>query len=143
MLIGEYEHSIDPKGRIIMPSKLREGLGERFIVTKGLDGCLFAYSLTEWTNFENKLNALPLTSKEARMFVRSFFAGAIECEVDKQGRILISANLREYAKLEKDVIITGVSTRVEIWSKERLKDNENNEEISPDEIAEKMSMFGI
>jgi mraZ protein len=143
MFIGEYEHSIDPKGRLIMPAKLREGLGEKFVVTKGLDGCLFVYSLEEWTNLENKMKALPLTSKDARTFIRFFFSGAIECEVDKQGRILIAGNLREYATLEKEVVIIGVSTRVEIWSKDKWNNYNSDENISPDEIAEKMSMLGI
>ena len=144
MFIGEYEHSIDLKGRLIMPAKLRDGLGDKFIVTKGLDGCLFAYSKQEWTNLEAKLNSLPLTSKDARMLARAFFAGAIECEIDKQGRFLITANLREFAKIQKDVVITGVSTRVEIWSKERWNEYNAGDDTNPDEIAEKMSgIFGI
>ena len=102
MLIGEYEHSLDAKGRLIMPSKLREDIGEKFIVTKGLDGCLFAFSKNEWNNFEEKLKTLPLTNKNARDFVRFFLSGATECEIDKQGRFLIASNLREYASLEKD-----------------------------------------
>ncbi len=143
MFIGEYEHSLDAKGRVIMPAKLREGLGEKFIVTKGLDGCLFVYSLEEWKNFETKLNTLPLTNKDARNFVRTFFAGAIECEIDKQGRFLISNNLRQYAKLEKDLIIIGASTRVEIWNKETWNTYSNQEYETSEEIAEKMSVFGI
>ena len=89
MFIGEYEHSVDSKGRLIMPAKLREEIGEKFVVTKGLDGCLFAYSQKEWTAFEEKLKTLPLTSKNARDFTRFFLSGAIECEIDKQGRFLI------------------------------------------------------
>ena len=118
MFIGEYAHSIDAKGRLIMPAKFREELGITFIVTKGLDGCLFVYSKNEWAQLEEKLKTLPFTSKDARSFNRFFFAGAIECEVDKQGRILISQNLRDYANLSKDVIIIGVSTRIEIWDKD-------------------------
>ena len=143
VLVGEYEHSVDLKGRLIMPAKLREGLGDKFIVTKGLDGCLFVYSLEEWQNFENKLSTLPLTNKDSRMFIRTFFAGAIQCEVDKQGRILITNNLREYAGLTKDVVIIGALTRVEIWDKEKWKNISKDENSSPDEIAEKMSIFGI
>ena len=104
MLIGEYEHSLDTKGRLIMPAKLREDIGEKFIVTKGLDGCLFAFSLEEWANFEQKLRTLPISNKDARAFSRFFFAGAIECEIDKQGRFLISSNLREFAEFIKDII---------------------------------------
>ncbi|MGE5329201.1 MAG: division/cell wall cluster transcriptional repressor MraZ [Deltaproteobacteria bacterium] len=142
MFIGEYQHTIDLKSRIIMPSKFREGLGEKFIVTKGLDNCLFVYSLEEWTNFENKLRTLPIADKAAREFIRFFFSGAAECEVDKQGRILIPSNLREFAKLDKEIVITGVSTRIEIWSKENWEAY-NNSGMDADEIAEKMSQLGI
>jgi len=143
LFIGEYEHSVDTKGRVIMPSKLREDIGEKFIVTKGLDGCLFAYSITEWTNFEEKLKTLPLTNKNARDFVRFFLSGAVECEIDKQGRFLIPGNLREYATLEKEIIIIGVGTRIEIWNKEEWKKYSSDENISADEIAENMTMLGI
>ena len=143
MLIGEYEHSLDVKGRLIMPAKLREDMGEKFIITKGLDGCLFGFSQTEWSNFEEKLKTLPLTNKNARDFVRFFLSGAIECEVDKQGRFLIASNLREYANMEKDVVIIGVGTRLEIWNKEKWKQYNSEENISADEIAENMTMLGI
>ena len=141
MLIGEYEHTIDAKGRLSMPSKLRRDMGEAFIVTKGLDGCLFAFSQDEWKNFETKLKALPLSDKNARNFVRFFLAGATECELDKQGRFLIPSNLRETAKLEKEAVIIGVGTRLEIWNKEVWVSKD--EEISADEIAENMTMLGI
>ena len=118
MFMGEYQHSLDVKGRLFMPAKFREELGEKFIITKGLDKCLFIYSQSEWTLLEAKLRALPFTKPEARAFVRMFFSGAAECETDKQGRFLIPANLREYAGLEKDAVIVGVSTRAEIWSKD-------------------------
>lgn len=143
MLIGEYEHSIDAKGRLIMPSKLRESIGEKFIVTKGLDGCLFGFSKQEWANFEEKLKALPLTNKNARDFVRFFLSGATECEIDKQGRFLIVANLRQYASMKKDVVIIGVGTRIEIWDKEKWNNYSSEENISADDIAENMTMLGI
>lgn len=143
MFIGEYEHSVDAKGRVIMPVKLREDIGEKFIVTKGLDGCLFAYSYEEWTNFEEKLKTLPLTNKNARDFVRFFLSGAVECEIDKQGRFLIPGNLRTYATLEKEIIIIGVGTRIEIWNREEWKKYSSDENISADEIAENMTMLGI
>ena len=143
MFIGEYEHNIDAKGRVTMPVKLREDIGDTFIVTKGLDGCLFAYSQTEWKNFEEKLKSLPLTNKNARDFVRFFLSGAIECEIDKQGRFLIPGNLRNYAKLEKETIIIGVGTRIEIWNKEEWTKYSSDENISADEIAENMTMLGI
>lgn len=142
MLIGEYSHTIDAKGRMIVPAKFRTELGERFIVTKGFDGCLYGYSLEEWKSIEEKIKTLPLiTGKDARNFTRFFFSSAIECELDAQGRILITQNLREHAKLEKEVVVIGVSTRIEIWSKEQW--DAYNEEQDSDDIAEKMSMLGI
>ena len=141
MLIGEYEHSLDSKNRIIMPSKFRDDIGEKFIVTNGLDGCLFAYSISEWKNFEEKLRSLPLSNKDARAFSRFFFAGATDCILDKQGRFLIPSNLREFAELEKDLVIVGMNSRIEIWAKNKWKNVD--EQISADEIAEKMEMLGI
>ncbi len=143
MFYGEYQHTVDPKGRVIVPSKFREGLGEKFIVTKGLDSCLFAYSMDEWTSLENKLKTLPFTDKDVRAFIRFFFSGATECELDKQGRILIPQNLREYASLEKDIFIIGVSSRVEIWNKTNWEAYSNDDSMSADKIAEKMAMLGI
>lgn len=143
MLIGEYEHSLDVKGRLILPAKIREDMGDKFIITKGLDGCLFGFSQNEWTNFEEKLKTLPLTNKNARDFVRFFLSGATECEIDKQGRFLITSNLREYASMEKEVVIIGVGTRIEIWNKEKWKSYNSDENISADEIAENMTMLGI
>ena len=141
MLIGEYEHTIDAKGRISMPAKIRKDMGETFIVTKGLDGCLFAFSQEEWLNFETKLKSLPLSDKNARNFVRFFLAGATECEIDKQGRFLIPNNLRIAANLEKEAVIIGVGTRLEIWNKSTWEKCDDN--ISADEIAENMTMLGI
>ena len=142
MFIGEYAHALDNKNRIVIPSKFREGLGEKFVLTKGLDGCLYAYPMTEWMILEEKLKKLPLTSKDARAFVRFFFSGANEIEVDKQGRGLIPQNLLEYAKLEKEIVSIGVSTRIEIWSKEKWEAY-NDSNIDFDEIAEKMSELNI
>jgi MraZ protein len=139
--MGEYEHSLDVKGRLIMPAKLRQDIGDKFILTKGLDGCLFAFSSPEWLNFEEKLKALPLSDKNARNFVRFFLSGATECEIDKQGRFLIPNNLREAAELEKEVVIIGVGTRLEIWNKQTWQTCD--EAISADEIAENMTMLGI
>ena len=140
-LSGQYEHKLDAKGRLIVPSKFREQLGNEFVVTKGLDGCLFVYSNEEWARIEESLREKPLTSKDARKFMRFFFAGAATCEVDKQGRILLPANLREYAGIEKEVVSVGVFSRVEIWSKERYQ--ENNDFDDMDEIAEHMADLGI
>lgn len=143
LFYGEYQHSVDQKGRVIVPARFRDGLGEKFILTKGLDNCLFLYSTEEWLNLETKIKALPFTNKDVRAFARFFFAGASECGLDKQGRILIPQNLREHAKLDKDIYVIGVSTRVEIWDKLRWEEYLSEDNISPDEIAEKMAMLGI
>lgn len=142
MFIGEYQHSLDAKNRIIIPAKLRDGLGDKFVITKGLDGCLYAYPIDEWRNLEEKLKKLPLTNKDARTFVRFFFSGATEVETDKQGRGLIPANLKEYASIEKDIVSIGALTRVEIWSKEKW-DEYNDANVDFDSIAEKMADLGI
>lgn len=141
MFMGEYNHTVDAKGRLIVPSKFRENLGDEFVVTKGLDGCLFVYDNNEWTAFEEKLKTLPLTNKEARQFVRFFLAGAASLEVDKQGRILLPANLREFAGLDKEAVLIGVASRIEIWSKERYEGAVSYEDV--DEIAEHMTELGL
>ena len=140
MFMGEYNHTIDAKGRLIVPSKFREALGDTFVVTKGLDGCLFVYDNKEWNAFEEKLKSLPLTNKEARQFARFFLAGAAEVEVDKQGRILVPNILREFAQISKDVVLIGVASRIEIWSKERFEGIASFEDM--DEIAEHMAELG-
>ncbi len=143
MFMGEYSHTIDTKGRLIIPSKFREELGETFVVTKGLDGCLFVFSDEEWKAFEIKLKSLPLTNKNARQFARFFVAGATPCELDKQGRILLPATLREFAGLEKDVVLTGMLNRIEIWSKEKWNENNSLDDVAMDEIAEQMTDLGL
>ena len=143
MFMGEYNHTIDAKGRLIVPVKFREILGDNFIVTKGLDGCLFVYPNDEWTRFEEKLKSLPLTNKNARQFTRFFLAGAAACEVDKQGRILLPQVLREFANLEKDVVLVGVASRIEIWSRERWDESMNTYDGDMDEVAENMESLGF
>ena len=130
MFMGEYNHTIDAKGRLIIPSKFREQLGEEFVLTKGLDGCLSIYPMNEWEAFEEKLRALPLTNKNARTFSRFFVAGATTCELDKQGRILVPQTLREFAGLEKDVVLTGNLNRIEVWSKEKWSENSNYDDMA-------------
>ena len=142
MFMGEYNHTLDTKGRLIIPSRYREALGDQFVVTKGLDGCLFVYPNAEWDAFEEKLKELPLTRKDNRMFVRHFLAGAAEVEVDKQGRILIPAKLREFAGLTKDVVFVGAAGHIEIWSQERW-DGLSEEEESMESIAERMADLGL
>ena len=135
MFIGEYNHTIDSKGRLIVPSKFREALGDEFVVTKGLDGCLFVFPMEEWNVFTQKLHDLPLTKKEARQFSRFFLAGAASCEVDRQGRILLPAVLRDFAQLDKEAVLVGVSSRIEIWSKTKWD--------AINDIAEHMADLGI
>lgn len=141
MFMGEYNHSIDAKGRVIIPAKFRESLGDEFVVSQGLDGCLFVYPNEEWQRFEEKLKTIPMSDKQGRKFVRFFLAGATVAEVDKQGRILIPSVLREFAGLTKDVVLVGVGTRAEIWNKERWIENTSFDDM--DEIAEHMSGLGI
>ena len=138
---GEYSHSIDAKGRLIMPAKFRELLGEQFVVTKGFDGCLFVFAQDGWEKFEEKLQALPMDKPEARMLGRFFIAGAIDAEVDKQGRILLPASLLHHAKIEKDAVIAGVGNRAEIWSKEEWEKACTFDDING--IAAKMSEYGL
>lgn len=143
MFFGEYNHTIDSKGRVSVPAKFREQLGDSFILTKGLDNCLFVYSQNEWKIMEDKLKQLPLTNRDARAFVRFFFSGATECELDNQGRIRIPNNLREYAELEKEAVMIGVGTRIEVWSQNLWSNYNNDENLSYDEIASKMAELGI
>ncbi len=143
MFMGEYQHNLDSKGRLIVPSKFRDGLGQKFVITKGLDNCLFVYPMEEWSVLENKLKSLPFTKADARAFVRFFFSGANECDLDKQGRILLPGNLREYAKLDKDIVIIGVSARIEIWSKEVWEKYSQGAEVGYEEIAEKLQNLDI
>ncbi|MHB8155933.1 MAG: division/cell wall cluster transcriptional repressor MraZ [Desulfocucumaceae bacterium] len=138
MFIGEYQHAIDTKGRLFIPARFREGLGDKFILTKGLDGCLFVYPPKEWTALEQKMRSLPFTRADARAFVRFFFSGATECEVDKQGRILIPSSLREYASLEKETMVIGISSRVEIWARQKWEEYSQSTSASAEQLAEKM-----
>ena len=130
MFMGEFHHNIDDKSRLVMPSKFRDELGETFILTRGLEGCLFVYSKDEWNNLVNKLKKLSFTKKDARAFLRFFLSGAQECSFDKQGRIAIPTPLVSYAGLEKECVVIGVNDRLEIWSKESFdlffKENEEN-----------------
>ncbi|HBI63123.1 MAG TPA: division/cell wall cluster transcriptional repressor MraZ [Lachnospiraceae bacterium] len=127
MFMGQYEHSIDTKGRVIIPAKYREELGENFVVTRGLDGCLFLYPQTEWQNFVEKLQGLP-SNQNTRKMQRQFLSKAMEVVLDKQGRILVPSLLREIAALDKEVVFVGMMNRVEVWDKERLKQQEMQED---------------
>lgn len=143
MFMGEYQHNIDAKGRLIMPSKFRESLGTSFVVTRGMDGCLFGYPQKEWDILEQKLKEMPLSKKETRAFVRFFYSAATECEIDKQGRINLPLTLRNHAALEKECVVIGVSNRIEIWSQARWQEFSEVAEQNFDEIAETMVDFGF
>lgn len=141
--MGEYQHNIDEKGRMIIPAKFREELGSTFVLTRGLDQCVFGYPLSEWQQLEQKLKSLPFTKKDARAFTRFFFSGAMECQLDKQGRVNITPTLRNYAKLEKECTIIGVSNRIEIWSKAEWSQYFDESEESFSEIAESLIDFEL
>jgi MraZ protein len=141
MFMGEYNHTIDSKGRLIIPSKFREALGSEFVITKGLDGCLFVFPEKEWLAFEEKLRSLPLIDKNARRFSRFFLAGASTCELDKQGRILVPGTLREFAQMDKEVVLTGMLDRIEVWSKEKWNENSSYDDM--DDIAASMQELGL
>ena len=138
MLSGEYRHSIDLKGRVIIPSKIRDEMGSKIVITRGLDGCLFGYNEKTWNQILEKLNTLPFTKKDARNFTRFMTSGAITLEFDKQGRINIPTYLNEYAKLLKDVVIVGVINRIEIWSKDNWEEFMNNNIESLSDISENL-----
>ena len=142
MFMGEYNHSIDAKGRMIIPVKFREELGDEFVVTKGMDGCLYLYPFEAWKEFEEKLRSMPVTvNAESRKFARFFMAGASTVELDKQGRILIPPVLREFAGLTKNIVVAGVLERVEVWDKEKWVQNSRYDDL--DEIAAHMSEIGF
>lgn len=138
MFIGSYQHSLDSKGRLSIPARFREELGQRFVVTKGLDECLFGFPLKEWAQQEQALRSLPLARGDARAFSRLFFSGAAEVEADAQGRVIIPPQLRAYARIERDVVVIGVSTRIEIWDAGAWENYRTKAEDSYEEIAEKV-----
>lgn len=141
--MGEYRHTIDSKGRLIIPSKFRDNLGESFVLTRGLDNCLFIFPQREWIIIEKKLKTLPFTKADARAFMRFFFSGASIAEVDKQGRVVIPPHLRDYAKINKDVVVIGVSNRAEVWSQELWEEYTDESRLSFEQVAEKMVDFEL
>lgn len=143
MYIGQYIHSVDTKGRVIMPQKFRDTLSKTFYITKGIDGCLFVYDQAEWDIMYNKIKNLKLTSKKAREFSRFIYAPARELEVDKQGRIIIPQNLRAYAAIDKEVAIIGVSSRIEIWDKEKYENYMNSEDMNFDQLMDEFEELDI
>ena len=142
MYTGEYNHTIDTKGRMIVPSKFREALGESFMITRGVGHCLAIYDMTEWNEYISKLRALP-GNAEAKKMIRFIVAGAIEAEIDKQGRILVPANLREWAGLDKDVVLAGMIGHIEVWNKAKWEEQTSYDNISIEEIEQNMQELGI
>ncbi|MCQ9210076.1 division/cell wall cluster transcriptional repressor MraZ [Granulicatella seriolae] len=143
MLIGEYQHTVDAKGRMIVPAKFRDDLGLSFIITRGFDGCLFGYPAEQWAQIQEKLKQLPLSKKESRSFTRFFYSAATEVEIDKQGRVNIPQTLRDFAKLEKNCRVVGISDRIEIWSEARWLEFAESAEENFEELAENMIDFGF
>ncbi|MCU7558047.1 division/cell wall cluster transcriptional repressor MraZ [Macrococcus capreoli] len=143
MFMGEFQHQLDTKGRMIVPAKFRDELTEHFVITRGLDKCLFGYPLDEWKRIEEKLKSLPITKRDARKFMRLFFSGAVEVEIDKQGRINIPKNLMEYAGLMKECTVIGVSTRIEIWDRNNWNNFYDETEEHYEEIAEELIDFDL
>jgi MraZ protein len=142
MFYGEYEHSLDEKGRLIIPSRIRDVMKQEgitsFIITRGLDECLFLFSTQQWRAHEERLASQPLEKSNARRFTRMFFSGAAECSPDRQGRIFIPPNLREHAHIEKDVVVIGVQSRLEIWDKASWEKFSKESKESYEQIAEEL-----
>ena len=141
MFMGEFHHTIDSKGRLIIPSKFRQDIGDSFVITRGMDGCLFGYPMNQWNKLEAQLDKLPLTKKDARAFTRFFYSAATEVEFDKQGRINLSAPLIKFAKLQKNCVVVGVSDRIEIWDAENWDKFSEEAEENFEDISEKMTDF--
>lgn len=143
VFLGEFKHKLDRKGRLIMPARFRSELEETFMITRGLDRCLFAYTPEEWTKIEQQLRSLPFTQSNARAFSRFFFSGASECQLDSQGRVLVPANLRKYAEFKKEVVVIGVSNRIELWAEDRWQTYAAEAETSYEDMAEEMVDFDL
>lgn len=143
MFMGEYHHNLDAKGRLIVPAKFREQLGANFVLTRGMDGCLFGYPDSEWQALQEKLAQLPLTKKDARTFVRFLYSAATECELDRQGRINIPKPLMDHAGLAKECVLVGVANRIEVWSSERWNNFADSAADDFDEISENLMDFGL
>ncbi len=143
MFIGEYQHNIDAKKRVALPSKFRKELGRKVVVTRGLDKCLFVYPLKTWEGLAEKLGTLPMGESGTRSFVRLMLAGAIDVDLDKQGRVLLPEYLKEYAGLDRNVTVAGLFNRLEIWDEEKWQSYRNGAEANTDEIAEQLGKLGI
>ena len=143
MLMGKYQNSIDAKYRMIVPSKYRDELGYKCVLTKGIDRCLYIYPMEEWEKFKAKLEGLPSTDPNARQLVRHYFANAVDCEIDKQGRMVLPQELRDYAGIEKELVTVGILNKIEIWSKSEWDKTESDTHLAPSDLAQKLEAYGI
>lgn len=143
MFIGEYNHSVDAKGRVSLPTRLREELSTTFYITRGMENCLFVYDAETWKVMDEKISQLKLTKKAARNFTRMFYSGAMEVSLDKQGRFLIPPHLRAFAAIDKDVVIIGVSERIEIWAKEHWDSYMESDQMDYDELSDALDESGV
>lgn len=143
MFMGEFEHTVDDKGRMAIPAKFRSKFADGLVLTRGLDGCLFVYTVAEWSALAEKISRLPLAKADARSFQRMMFSGATDCQLDQQGRIILPAFLREYAGISSEVVIIGVNTRLEIWAKDRWNEIRSKVEEESSFIAEQLAGLGI
>ncbi|MEZ4156947.1 MAG: division/cell wall cluster transcriptional repressor MraZ [Candidatus Paceibacterota bacterium] len=143
MFIGEYKHNVDEKGRLAVPAKFRSALNRRAVITRGLDGCLFVFTASEWDALAEKIKGLPMTQANARAFSRLMFAGATDVELDSQGRILIPDYLRTFASISKKAVVAGLFNRLEVWDEERWNEYKTKTEAESDDVAEKLGELGI
>ena len=138
MFMGEYHHNLDEKSRLVIPSLFRKELGNKFVITRGIEKCLYVYSNSEWQKIVDKLQELPFTKKDARTFIRAFFSGASYCEIDKSGRIVLTSNIKDYANIKKDCVVIGANNRVEIWDKELWDEEISSKAEELSDIAENL-----
>ncbi|MBE7027518.1 MAG: division/cell wall cluster transcriptional repressor MraZ [Ruminococcaceae bacterium] len=143
MFIGKFQHTFDDKGRIFMPAKFRDELAEGMVATIGIDKCIFIYTKEEFSRFREKLDGVSITNKEARKFSRFFYGFACECECDKQGRIMLTQELRNYAGIEKEAVVVGGSTKIEIWNADKWNEDNNLDDFDMDDLAQNMAQFGL
>ena len=143
MLMGKYQNSIDSKYRMIIPSKFRDQLGYTCVLTRGIDNCLYIYPADEWEGLMGKLSGLPMSDPDARAFVRHFYANAVECDIDSQGRMTIPQELRDWAGIKKELVTVGLLDKIEIWSKDNWEDATNKTELEQSDFAKKMIEYGI
>lgn len=143
MFMGKYQNSTDAKNRMIVPAKYRDELGYKCVLTKGIDKCLYIYPMSEWEKFMEKLAKLPTSDANARAFVRHFYANAVECEIDRQGRMTLPQELREYAGIDRELVTVGILDKIEVWSRTEWENSDEGPQLAPADFAQKMAEYGI